>query len=315
MQSLKSVVECFIKVMDEDEVDVVVRAAVLFTVIRAGLLTLLAYFSAVAVNSGVAMSFAVPPAALYTQHNVPLQSVQQQLPLSAYAVVHTRDLFNSVKAPVHIDAAQVIPTTTGLKLWGTAKNGPGLAYAILEKSGSGGQGLYTEGETIVPGMTLLTVDWDHIVIERNGRQETISLPSEFSKSQVPKTLMTPKAIRGRDLDSGTIRQVSQETFQVDRREVEEAMSNLNGLFKQVRAVPYSTKDGIPQGFRLFSIKADSLIDRLGVKNGDIIQRVNGVEMSDPSTAFSLLQDLQGLAQVQVDVMRNHQPITLSYEIH
>ena len=113
--------------MDEDEVDVVVRAAVLFTVTRAVLLTLLAYFSAVAVNEGVAMSFAVPPAALYRQHKAPLQSVQQQLPLSAYAVVHTRDLFNSVKAPVYIDTAKVTPTTTGLKLWGTAKNGPGTA--------------------------------------------------------------------------------------------------------------------------------------------------------------------------------------------
>ncbi|MEW6298400.1 MAG: type II secretion system protein GspC, partial [Thermodesulfobacteriota bacterium] len=73
-------------------------------------------------------------------------------------------------------------------------------------------------------------------------------------------------------------------------------------------------DGVPQGFRLFSIKVDSLIDRLGFKNGDIVQRVNGVEVTDPSTAFTLLQDLQGHSQVRVDVLRNHQPVTLSYEI-
>lgn len=295
--------------------DVVVRAAILFTVTRAVLLTLLAYFSAVAVNRGVAMSFAVPPAALYTQAEAPLQSIQPQLPLSAYALIHTRDLFNSVKAPASIGTAQVTPTTSRLKLWGTAKNGPGPAFAILEKSGSDGQELYSEGETIGPGTTLLKVDWDRIVIERNGQQETLSLPTEFSTSQ---SQPSPKVIRGRAPDSGA--QVSQETFQqetfqIDRREVEAAMSDLNSLFKQARAVPYTTQEGVPQGFRLFSIKADSLIDRLGVKNGDIIQRVNGVEMSDPSTAFSLLQDLQGLSQVQVDVMRNHQPITLSYEIH
>lgn len=300
--------------------DVVVRAAILFTVTRAVLLTLLAYFSAVAVNRGAAMSFAVPPAALYTQAEAPLQSIQQQLPLSAYALIHTRDLFNSVKAPASIGTAQVTPTTSSLKLWGTAKNGPGPAFAILEKSGSDGQELYSEGETIRPGTTLLKVDWDRIVIERNGQQETLSLPTEFSTSQ---SQPSPQVIRGRAPDSGA--QVSQETFQqetfqqetfqIDRREVEEAMSDLNSLFKQARAVPYTTQEGVPQGFRLFSIKADSLIDRLGVKNGDIIQRVNGVEMSDPSTAFSLLQDLQGLSQVQVDVMRNHQPITLSYEIH
>ena len=292
--------------------DEVVRTASLFTVTRAVLLTLLAYFSAVAVNSGMAMSFAVPLAVLYTQPKTPRQPHQQQLPLSAYALIHTRDLFNSVKASVRVDTAPITPTAVGLKLWGTAKNGPGPAFAILEKAGGDGQELYSEGETIAPGATLLKVDWNRIVIERNGQQETISLPTEFSASQ---SQLNPKAIRGRAADSAGIQQVSQETFQIDRREIEEAMSDLNSLFKQVRAVPYTTQDGLPQGFRLFSIKADSLVDRLGVKNGDIVQRVNGVEMSDPSTAFSLLQDLQGLSQVQVDVMRNHQPITLSYEIH
>jgi general secretion pathway protein C len=65
---------------------------------------------------------------------------------------------------------------------------------------------------------------------------------------------------------------------------------------------------------LFSIKPQSLIDRIGLKNGDIVQRVNGVEISDPSTAFGLLQELQGHSQVRVDVLRNHQAVTLSYDI-
>jgi len=107
--------------------------------------------------------------------------------------------------------------------------------------------------------------------------------------------------------------VAQGAFQVDRREVDHALENLNDLFTQARAVPYADGNGA-QGFRLFSIKPQSLIERLGLKNGDIVQRVNGVEISDPSTAFSLLQDLQGHSQIRVDVLRNRQPVTLSYEI-
>jgi general secretion pathway protein C len=65
---------------------------------------------------------------------------------------------------------------------------------------------------------------------------------------------------------------------------------------------------------LFSIKPQSLVDRIGLKNGDVVQRINGVEISDPSPACGLLQKLHGYAQVRVDVMRNHQPVTLSYDI-
>ena len=92
------------------------------------------------------------------------------------------------------------------------------------------------------------------------------------------------------------------------------MNNLNELFTQARAIPYSSPDGEAQGFRLFSIKPQSLVDRIGLKNSDIVQRINGVEISDPSPAFGLLQKLHGHAQVRVDVMRNHQPVTLSYDI-
>ncbi len=290
---------------------VVVGAAVIFTSARIVLLTLLAYFGACTVNSGIAMWFVVPPAALYRQANTPRPLHKPQLPLAAYAVVHSRDIFNSIKAPVQVGVAQVTATTT-LKLWGTAKNGLGPAFAIIEDPSTHIQKLYGEGETIAPGITLLSVDWEQVLIERNGHQETLALSTESSGHKNPHTRV---AIRGKRTGNSTVRQLAQDTFQLDRGEVEHAMNNLNTLFKQVRAVPYATKDGVPQGFRLFAIKANSLIDRLGVKNGDIIQRVNGVEISDPSTAFSLLQDIQGQSHVQIDVIRNHQPVTLSYEIH
>jgi general secretion pathway protein C len=71
---------------------------------------------------------------------------------------------------------------------------------------------------------------------------------------------------------------------------------------------------VAQGFRLFAIKAGSVFDRMGLKNGDIVQRVNGVELTDPTTALSLLQDLQGQTRIQVDLVRNNQPTTLTYEV-
>jgi general secretion pathway protein C len=228
--------------------------------------------------------------------------------------VYTRDIFNSVKAsPQNPSESVAVANNMGpLKLWGTALGDTERAFAIIEDVGARVQGLYHEGDTILPGVTLMEVRWDRVVIERNGRRETLILPTQLPVANSPPPVLAtaPSSSEGQE----SVRQVAQDSFQIDRREVDQAMNNLNELFTQARAVPYTSPEGDSQGFRLFSIKPQSLIDRIGLKNGDIVQRVNGVEISDPSTAFGLLQELQGHSQVRVDVLRNHQAVTLSYDI-
>jgi general secretion pathway protein C len=287
-------------------------ARVLFLSARFLLLTLLSYFCALSVNSLVAMWLTLPPSTLQREGALTSPPVQQKLPLSAYAIIHTKDIFNAVKAPVPKEGPAVVAHNGTFKLWGTAIRDRDDAFAIIEDQSSRAQGLYRKGQTIAPGVTLVQVDWDRVIIEREGRPETLVLPTD---APAPPPTQVAKAALTLPSDAATgVSQVAPDTFQLDRQEVDRAMSNLNEIFTQVRAVPYSTPDGVTQGFRLFSIKAESLIDRLGLKNGDIVQRVNGIEVSDPSTAFTLLQDLQGYSQVRVDVLRNHQPVTLSYEI-
>ena len=281
---------------------------------RAALLTLCSYFCALAVNSGVAMWLTRPPFSALENEKAQLRSAPAKPSLASYAVVYTRDLFNSVKAPPQAEGTATIAGSTALlRLWGTAVDDTENAFAIIEDLGTRTQRLYHKGDSILPGVELVEVHWDRVVIYRNGRQETLTLPTT-PPSSVPLSTVTAATEPIMDQGQDSIRQVAQDSFQIDRREVDRAMNNLNELFTQARAVPYSSPDGEAQGFRLSSIKPQGLVDRIGLKNGDIVQRVNGMEISDPSTAFGLLQELQGYSQVRVDVMRNHQPLTLSYEI-
>jgi general secretion pathway protein C len=293
-------------------VDVVVSGAqLLFFSARLLLFTLFSYCCALAVNSLVAMWLTSPPTVVLSDHSAQGRSTQPKPPLSSYAVVYTRDIFNAIKAPRQAEGP---PLATGnnspLRLWGTAIGDNERAFAIIEDMGAHVQGLYHAGDQILPGVALVEVRWDRVVIDRSGRRETLLLPA--TPPMMSPTLTASTAAPSEERDG--VRQVAQDSFQIDRKEVDHALNNLNELFTQARAVPYTSPEGEAQGFRLFSIKPQSLVDRIGLKNGDIVQRVNGIEISDPSTAFGLLQELQGHAQVRVDVMRNHQPVTLSYEI-
>lgn len=91
------------------------------------------------------------------------------------------------------------------------------------------------------------------------------------------------------------------------------MSDLPKLLSQARAVPNMT-NGAVNGYRLDYIAPASFYEKIGVQAGDVLQRVNGVDIRDPSTMLSLLQQLKNEQIVKLDVVRNNQRSTITYEL-
>jgi general secretion pathway protein C len=71
--------------------------------------------------------------------------------------------------------------------------------------------------------------------------------------------------------------------------------------------------GRSTGFRLFAIRQNSIFDKIGLKNGDVIQRVNGADLSDPARALALFQQLRNERDIAVEIVRNKETKTLSYQ--
>jgi general secretion pathway protein C len=100
---------------------------------------------------------------------------------------------------------------------------------------------------------------------------------------------------------------------IDRREVEQAMSDLPKLLTQARAVP-NMVNGALNGFRIDYIAPASFYEKIGLVAGDVLQRVNGVDIRDPSTMLSLFQQLKNERTVKLDMVRNNERSTVTYEL-
>jgi len=271
------------------------------------LLAMAAFFAASTVNSVVAMRL-LPP--LESEAATPPASTASKgvPPLAHYAAITERDIFN---APRAVEAKPAEPTRSAAplnaRLLGTAP-GDGLdSYAILEDGGGKKQELFRIGDRF-QDRTLHRVEWDHVVFKQGEQEEILKLaePSSRPAAEAP-------AAGGGPIDGSGIRAISETSYQVDRAEVDKAMENLNQLFTQIRAVPHF-QDGKAAGFRLFAIRRDSIFEKLGLKNGDIITGINGNELTDPARAMSLLQELRSEGNVSVGINRNRAPSTMSYEI-
>jgi general secretion pathway protein C len=100
---------------------------------------------------------------------------------------------------------------------------------------------------------------------------------------------------------------------VDRREVQATFADLGRVANQIRAVP-NVVEGKPTGYRIFAIEGGSIFDRLGLRNGDVIQRVNTETLTDPARALAALQGLPRERRVTLELVRRGETRRIEYDI-
>lgn len=199
-----------------------------------------------------------------------------------------------------------------------AEGEPEWSSAVLVNNNTHEAEVYTinEGDNqIAEDAFLVDVRSREIVVRRRDHFERCSAEGE-GNTQVPGPV--PQVAVPEPPTDGTggegVTKVSETQYTVDRAEVDKALSNLNEVATQARIVP-SFKNGKANGFKLFSIKPGSIYSKIGLQNGDVIQKINGYEINSPDKALESYQQLKGANAVSIELQRRGQAMSFSYNIH
>jgi serine/threonine protein kinase len=95
--------------------------------------------------------------------------------------------------------------------------------------------------------------------------------------------------------------------------VEGLLADPAQLSELARAVP-TRQDGIMKGFKLFTIAPDSIIDMVGVHNGDMIERINGRELNSIDVAMEVYGGLHRATKFEVELSRKRGPLLVRIRI-
>jgi general secretion pathway protein C len=277
------------------------------------LLALVAYWGASTVSTAIAAKLTPPPEVHLSQAPPPIAK-EPHRPVSYYAAIPTRDIFNST----HPEEAKPVetpqPTKCNGKLWGVVvHNDDASSYAIIEEGSTHKQDVYRVGETAGGCGTLKQVEWDRVILNRDGRDEILELANAQPRAVAAVAAVAPVPSPAAATDPH-IQKVSENEYNIERSEVDGALDNMNQLFTQIRAVPHFD-GGQSTGFRLFAIRQNSIFDNIGLRNGDIIQNINGSDINDPAKALALFGDLRNQRQISVRILRNKDPMTVTYNIN
>jgi general secretion pathway protein C len=110
-----------------------------------------------------------------------------------------------------------------------------------------------------------------------------------------------------------IKKISDTEFQIDRAVVDNILEHQADLMRTARIVP-EQKDGKVVGIRLFGIRPEQLLGKLGLQNGDRLEAINGFEMASPEKALEAYARLRSAESLSVKVTRRGSPVTIDFKI-
>ena len=232
---------------------------------------------------------------------VPNVEVKKKIPLSNFMAITERNLFGSLeKATEGVKEEEVEtlePTSLRIALLGTVTGDEQNAFAVIEETGKRKQGLYKVGDSI-QNATVKMILREKVVL-RVGTKDEILTMEESAASRREKRRETPQPAK-----QGS-------TITVNRKDLESSLKNINKLLSQVRIRPHF-KDGKSDGLSVSRIKANSVFSKLGLKNGDIVQNINGKPINSPDDVLELYEKLKSGSRVSVEVTRKGELKTMNY---
>lgn len=165
------------------------------------------------------------------------------------------------------------------------------------------------GEEVEKGTKLLYVDRNIVIFKTlTGVRCLGDAITNRPKNKTVSKKRVSKAQPGQQ--DVNIRKIDDHSYVIARSEIMKATTNLNVLARQARIVPARGESG----FKVFSIRKNSLYKKIGLKNGDIIKNINGIDISSPDKALEAYQRLRNADKISLNIVRGGKPESMEYTI-
>jgi len=235
------------------------------------------------------------------------------VPLNNYEMIVKRSLFNSPGMNMEggFSAAEQGPVigVDDFQLLGVIAGLPELSLAVINTKHDGQTGVFKVDDLIAGQYKVLDIRSKEVEIDYNGSPKIIQLPDTEGTN-----LLAGRWNRGAGSDvADGIKKLGEGDFVVDKGVIDDAFQNMGSLMRGARIVP-EMKDGKIVGFKVFRIRKNSLYGQIGLQNGDVIHRVNSVEIKGPEDGLRIFGELKSAKNISIDITRGGARQSLSYQV-
>jgi general secretion pathway protein C len=205
-------------------------------------------------------------------------------------------------------AAAPAQSVSDLTLLGTAVGSFRETFALVLKGSSHEERVFRLGETVFSAGPLVSVKKDVAEILVGGKRVRILTPNAVAAEAAAQAAAPAQPAAG-----GLAAQTGSGNYVVDQRALNAALDNIGQAMTDARLLP-SMKDGKVEGFRASEVKPQGIFGTIGIKNGDVLLRMNDFPIDSPEKAIQSFASLKGQSRIKLDLIRDGQPTTFNYDI-
>ena len=232
-------------------------------------------------------------------------------PLAVGEIV-ARHLFGEPTTEAAAAAPVVVASPLNAKLKGVFAGLPPFpAFAILNFDGKDQP--VRVGTEILPGAVLDSVFARHVLVRRNGAIEKLEFENSGAASGATMGQINQQMAAQRPAPASQFRlnvqSVNQNTTALSRGELQSALQDPRQLTNVGQV-----QDNPGGGVAVQAAAPGSLLQKLGLLDGDVIRSLNGVPVNSQADLMRLYQHFGQVGQVKVEGLRAGTPLQLNYNI-
>jgi type II secretion system protein C len=237
----------------------------------------------------------------------------QAAPAETHSLRTTRRLSNEICSPTRIEAdqqpdanrASAVPSLPsadelGLRLVGTIAGGPAASRAIIQNTKSNTTDFYRIGDTVASA-TVEAIQRETAVLRYQGRPLLLKQCSGTTADKGQKSEAAAPKADSRSQPSPVVNTASSESSRA---------GYMSEVFRKATIEPYVRNDRT-EGLRITGLDKIPLAEAFGFKNGDIVQAVNGQQLTSKQKAFQVLQKAKTQSKVNIRILRDGKSKDLS----
>lgn len=224
-----------------------------------------------------------------------------------------------------------VQTTLPLTLLGTVASAPDdpLASAVIENQRDRTQGVHFIGDTVIDDVVLAEVHPRRVILSdpRAGTREVLWVdtilasqrnnpPSRGGPAMGRRGPVSRSQVMSGNRDDGGRAGNTGNTRTFNRVELGQKLQNLNYAEAYAKLSPHIARDddGNVLGLTAKNISEFPLAREFGFQDGDVIQKINGVEIKNEQDAFRVVNRFQNSQRHWISILRDGNPQTLVFNL-
>jgi Type II secretory pathway, component PulC len=222
--------------------------------------------------------------------------------LQNYGIISERNLFLSTLKAISDKQSEGGLSDSDQKfmdidLKGTVAGNSSFGYIFIEERGSHKQKLYRIGDNI-GSAKLIKITRNTATLRSEGREITLKVKSTIEGSLLPNS---PNSDMPRSMT-------------LSKKAINENLNDLKSIMNQAVVRPFFN-EGVQDGYIVSNIAPNSLYEKMGLQNGDIIININNKPIQSAADLLQMVNLMQSGSRTALNVRRNGRIEAINYSIN